>query len=236
MSILRLETNFAGQITTGIEEDTTLTSTLEFVSQQLIFWRDDPDRAKEEGEDRLNLQLCKFLDSKARATFPMIRFDHEEYQTERRRVDLSASPVKTTFIGAKQHTIYDPFLVMECKRLPPPTHGREKEYVTGGSESRTGGIQRFKLGLHGSELNDVAIIGYLQKESTTYWYQTINKWISDLCGGIASDGCVWSDNEELEFLYEDNTNGIANYQSTHNRMGSKLSNQIKIRHLWVVML
>ncbi len=106
-----------GEITSGIKSRTFQLTIINFVYQQLPIWRDDTNRPDEQSEDKLNLQLCKFLDSCARKDFPMVRFNHEEYQTDQRRVDLSASPAKNIFLEAKPYTIYDPVLVLECKRL-----------------------------------------------------------------------------------------------------------------------
>jgi len=200
-----------GQITSGIDRNTLAFKTINFVRAQLPIWRDDPDRPDEQSEKRLNLQLCKFLETCARNDFPMVRFDHEEYQTGRRSVDLAASLVETTVIGARQHTIYDPILVIECKRLPAPSHDREKEYVTGGKENKSGGIQRFKLGHHGGDLDIAVMIGYVQERSAREWQHDINKWISD----------------HNVFL--------ASYRSVHSRTGHKPGNEIKIHHLWIAM-
>src|ERR1700758_3304164 len=95
--------------------------TLQFVDEQLAKWRDDPDRKEDDSEEVLNAQLCKFLSVAARDQFPMIHFHHEERQTGRRRVDVSALPTKKLIIGATYHSIYDPFLVFEGKRLPAPS-------------------------------------------------------------------------------------------------------------------
>lgn len=225
----------SGNITSGITSENTLAlSTIDFVYQQLPSWRDDPDRPDEKSEDMLNLQLCKFLDSQARHDFPMVRFDREEPQASRRRVDLSASPVEAMVIGAKQHSIYDPFLVFEGKRLPAPSSDREKEYVTG-HDQKTGGIQRFKLGLHGAEIVQAAMIGYIQARSLREWHEEINKWIAELCGGIITDECDWNDGETLEQIDEDRSKRIASYHSVHSRSGSKTGVEIIIYHLWITM-
>ena len=224
-----------GKITSGIT--TTLSKkTIEFVYSMLTEWRDDPDRPVEEAEPRLNLQLCKFLTSrKIRDLYPMVSFIHEEYQNSRRSVDLSALPTERTLIDAKQYSIYDPFLVFECKRLPAPEKRRAREYVTGGKDETTGGIQRFKIGAHGAKLNQAVMIGYIQKSSPKAWHDNINKWITELAKGKMEDACDWNTNEALKLLNEDNSKGLANYWSLHNRTNSKLSSKIKINHLWVVM-
>jgi len=224
---------YTGKITSGIKLRTFQLAVITFIQQQLPIWRDDPDRIDEQSEDKLNLQLCKFLDSHARNILPMIRFDHEEYQTGRRRVDMSASPVKSIFLEAKPYTIYDPVLVLEGKRLPTPSSSREKEYVTGPTpEKINGGIQRFKLGLHGAKLNLVAIIGYVQGHSICHWHRKINGWISELASNPIGDGCIWNVNETLKPLEEDKTKGIANCHSVHRRT---FGNKIDIHHLWIAM-
>ena len=224
-----------GHITSGIEPDALIHDTIEFVRRQLVPWRDDPDRPKGTSEPKLNLQLCKFLDSRARNDFPMVRFDHEENQPARRSVDLSASPVEPITIGARLHTIYDPFLALECKRLPAPSKDREQEYVTGGIKQKSGGIQRFKLGLHAPDLTLAVMIGYVQQQSMSYWHAHINKWITELSSSTMQDYCIWNERERLQTLYEDTIQGIASCKSVHNRTGHVSNDEVTIHHLWVVI-
>lgn len=235
MNSSQLENQSSGQITSGIVQKTLSHKTINFVCSQLPAWRDDPERRSEDSEDKLNLQLCKFLDCRARNEFPMVRFDHEEYQFRDRRVDLSASPVQAIILDAKLYTKYDPILVLECKRLPAPSKEREKEYVTGTNEKKSGGIQRFKLGLHGADLEIVVIVGYLQKRTARYWHNEINSWILELTSGKINDGCVWDNDETLEILDEDMPKGLTSYRSVHVRTGSQISTKIVIHHLWVTM-
>lgn len=95
MNIMNPDVLSIGQLKldTDKRSDRLAEKTILFISQQLPNWRDDKNRPDELSENKLNLQLCKFLNVHARHCFPMIRFDHEEYQTGRRSVDLSASPV-----------------------------------------------------------------------------------------------------------------------------------------------
>lgn len=203
--------------------------------QQLPAWRDDPDRPDEESENKLNPHLCKFLDSRARSNFPMVRFNHEEPQAARRSVDLSASPAEATVIGARPYTIYEPVIVLECKRLPPPSKGREREYVTGGKRAVKGGIQRFKLGLHGAGLDRVGMIGYVQERSACDWHSDINGWILELASDTGADACVWKTSEILGPLDECTSRGLASCQSLHSRSDGESSEEIAIHHLWIVM-
>lgn len=223
-----------GRISFGISQGELPRRTIQFVYDCLPAWRDDADRPNEQSEKKLNLQLCKFLDSKARNDFPMVRFDHEEYQSGRRTVDLSASPSEAMTIDAKFHTKYDPFLVLEGKRLPAPVKGREMEYVTGFGRI-SGGIQRFKLGLHGKAYEIVAIIGYIQKETPKFWYAEVRKWILELASGDVEDQCSWDRSEILRLFKSDDSGSISRCMSDHPRTGYGSTKRIDIHHLWVEM-
>lgn len=166
--------------------------------------------------------------------FAMVCFHHEEYQTGRRRVDLSATLAEATTIDARDYTIYNPFLVFEGKRLPAPSAHRKMEYVTSG-ESKKGGIQRFKLGLHGADVSVAGMIGYVQEQSCSYWHQLINEWICDLADGSISDVCPWKTAEMLGHLEQDAANGIAACESVHDRAGNVVRGSIRLHHLWVGM-
>src|SRR5258706_2766108 len=93
-----------GQITSGLATNTLADKTLEFVRDELPNWRDDPTRPAEESEERLNAQLCKFLNVASRQNFPMVYFHHEENQTRNRSIDFSALPSASQFIGSTFHS------------------------------------------------------------------------------------------------------------------------------------
>ena len=222
-----------GQISDG-PIDALLDRTLEFVHEELARWRDDPDRAPVEAEEHLNAQLCKYLNVAATHRFPMVLFCHEEKQTGTRRVDISAVPTSGRFIAQTYHTIYDPFLVFEGKRLPAPSRDREKEYVTGGTE-KCGGIQRFKLGLHGAQQETAAIIGYIQRGKLETWRNQINEWICQLANETTILEEQWLSDEQLSELEADYERRVARASSRHRRVANAVSSEIRIRHLWIVM-
>lgn len=223
-----------GHITTGVEQGNLVFQAVGFVRTQLPAWRDDPHRQAEQAEERLNSQLCKFLNSRARHDFPMVYFHHEEFQTGRRRVDLSVLTTESSLIGARMHSIYDPFLVFEGKRLPAPTSDRQIEYVSG-NDRRNGGIQRFKLRLHGATLEVAGMIGYLQDGSPGSWHQDINQWIAELASGARQDVCAWASTEVLGELSEDKVARISWCRSDHARIANGTSASIRLHHLWVLM-
>ena len=236
MRRIKSKTSSIGQITCGINLKTFVLKTITFVHDQLPAWRDDPNRTNEQSEKKLNLQLCKFLDSKARKVFPMVCFYHEEYQTCRGSIDLSASLAESKVIEAKTYSIYDTILVLEGKRIPAPSSDREKEYVTGTTSGKiSGGIQRFKLGIHGAKHNLVAMIGYVQDRSASHWHKKINGWISELVSNPIGDGCIWTADEILKAFERDTSRGVYSYCSIHSRTGDLVNNEIELHHLWIIM-
>jgi len=217
-----------GRITKGIELNTLVLRTIAFMQQQLPAWRDDPNRKSEQAENRLTAQLSKFLNRHA----SMILFTAQEPQSGSCSIDLSVTLINTMFIDGRQYTYYDCFLYIECKRLPtPPPKKREREYVTGGNTSRSGALQRFKLGLHARDHNRTVVIGYVQKRSCAEWHRTINSWIDDLINGNEQDDCDWHEGEQLKGYAED-PQGLARCESLHPRQGKQ---DIRVIHLWVDM-
>ena len=62
----------------------------------------------------------------------MVRFKHQDQQTRTHTVDLGVHGLeKITIVDTRGYTIYQPFLVIEAKRLPAPSKDREREYIVG---------------------------------------------------------------------------------------------------------
>jgi hypothetical protein len=129
------------------------------------------------------------LNACVRKTELNIQFAHEEQQGNRRSIDLSVS----YDYAARYNEI---ITVFECKRLPEEEKNRKDEYVTG-HEKRTGGIQHFKLELHGKNHNLVGMIGYVQKYSCPEWQITVNDCINSLCGEPDENSLIWDTDEHL---------------------------------------
>jgi hypothetical protein len=132
-------------------------------------------------------------------------------------------------IEGRSYSLLDPFLVLEGKRLPPPKPDREREYVTGG-DKKSGGIQRFKLALHGALLRHAGMIGYVQRDSFDDWFTSINVWITDL----AESTSEWSQEDCLSELTTDVANRVASCISVHTRVDA-VTGKIHLSHLWVDM-
>ena len=166
----------------------------------------------------------------------MIIFGHEEPQASHRHADVSALPSESVVIKARPHTIYDPVLVIECKRIPAPSEDREREYVTGTDPKKlSGGIQRFKLGQHGGQMDMAAMVAYVQEGIPHQWLQKVNDWILELVDKPIGDGCPWSTDDILKEMQEYTSNDVASYHSVHDRSGTVTSSRIELHHLWIMM-
>ena len=96
------------------------------------------------------------------------------------------------FYKGEEGRTNEPLFIVEAKRLTTtfPIE-RKKEYVIGATDN--GGIERFKLGIHGKGHSECGIVGYIEEEDADYWLKTINKWIEDL----AKDDAFWNTDEKI---------------------------------------
>ena len=124
--------------------------------------------------------------------------------------------------------------VFEGKRLTKQLQkNRRREYVIGheekGKHKTCGGIERFKFGIHGAELDCAGgaggMIGYIQDGTSESWQNKINTWICELCRIPCSP--AWSMQEQLE--YRKSNGRISEYLSIVNRTKDALH----LTHLWI---
>ncbi len=209
---------------------------MDFIAEQLPGWRDHPDRPTEFAETTLTEHLCDYLNGVANFSTD---WSHVQFRTETgdesragRKIDLSVKPRGVDiFIEGRRHTQFQALFPIECKRLPtPPGKDRdEREYVFT-KNGTTGGIQRFKLGLHGASHSFAAMIGYVQGLSFSYWLNQINGWIHDLSLKHKS---AWSGSDALKALTDDPVLGISTLHSSHDRKGLGIC---EVRHVWISMI
>ena len=219
--------NRIGHLSQTAIHDNLVERTITFIWNCLIPWQNDPDRVYVEAEEELNAQFHNFIQAKAVQEFPMVLFQHEQRQEGRRRVDISAKPTNPTIIQGCRYSCYDPFLVIEGKRLPAPDKSREREYVTGDNKI-TGGIQRFKKGQHGKDHEKAIILAYLQRGASDEWYSTINSWIEGLSESHPEE---WDKSELLEDFQ--NSTQTSRMKSRHPRPQNCQSEKIQLLHFWV---
>jgi hypothetical protein len=114
--------------------------------------------------------------------------------------------------------------------LPAPAKDREREYLSGHAK-RSGGVQRFKLALHGAALVRGMIVAYLQRDTALSWLDTLNGWIREFARVPHTEHDAWDDDDLLRDFVEhpDNT---AQCDSDHARV---TGNRVRLHHAWVKM-
>jgi len=119
-----------------------------------------------------------------------------------------------------------PLFVVEAKRLPAPNNKkvREKEYVVGCKDN--GGVERYKKEIHGKQLDECGMIGFIEKYSQTYWLNIINKWIKDL----AENECEWED-DELLTIKESEIDFAYLLSIAHRKISNK---DVLLHHWWII--
>lgn len=226
---MRQRPNSMGRLAINAVDNTLIERTVTFIWDSLLPWRDDAEREYAEAEEDLNAQFQNFIQVRAGDLFSMVHFQHEQRQTERRRVDIAAKPTKATIINGMTYTKYQPFLVVEGKRLPAPSKARKQEYVTGGVK-QSGGIQRFKLGLHGKDHATAVLVGYIQKQDARHWYSQVNGWIGELA---QSDPQQWDADEILTAFASADKGSRARAESNHPRSKPHRIAPIQLFHFWI---
>ena len=176
-------------------------------------------------EEELNEELGKMLNyySKDKAFIFQAETIQKPQKGRDRRVD----------IGAFMHYAdANPFFTIEAKRLLSSfSKKREKEYVLGVDPKKiSGGIERFKSNVHGVNLPQSALVGYVQDNDSKYWYGAINKWIRGLIAGTIASPLSWDSNDLLK-----NTCGLSNGKLAVFKSRSEKINKTKIslRHYFV---
>jgi len=209
---------------------------LGLIADELPNWRDDPERPYNTSETALTEHLCDYLTSVARKApgWDILQFRTEaaDEQMRTRKLDIAPKPCGAViWIEGRRHTQYDPLLPIECKRLPSPRDANrdEREYVFS-KYSSTGGIQRFKLGLHGAGHTVGGMIAYVQEETAAIWDKRVTQWIEGL---IESGELGWTTKDLIELERAIASTRITLFHSSHARQNGL--SDIKLRHLWIEM-
>ncbi len=209
-----------------------------FIERELPIWRDRPDRPNLDDEPHLNELLCGHLNSASRRqSFDLIQFMNEPVQSAGRRGDIAVKPQGTIRVEGRNYTDFEQLLPIECKRLPTPpgSHRSDLEYVAGVPGHRTGGIERFKHGLHGVENDHALMIAYVQAETLDHWFGAINQRLDELASNGAAGG-LWRPTEALSCEHSVNPATVGRYQSQHRRHSPPAtSGQVVMQHLWLMM-
>lgn len=121
------------------------------------------------------------------------------------------------FYPAEQGKSKKSLFSVEAKRLPTPGgRDREKEYVLG----EGGGIERFKMELHGKGLFHCGMIAFIEKQDFAYWYSKINSWIESAPSG-------WDTEERLSGFTPNVT------WAKSSSLVKRKSDYLNLFHFWI---
>ncbi|MEK6321438.1 MAG: hypothetical protein AABN33_07120 [Acidobacteriota bacterium] len=184
-----------------------------------------------QNEKGITNRLCKILNC-----HKLLYFHHEGMQDESTgtspSVDVEAVTTTATAFEARSYAPEETLMAIEAKRLPsPPPSSREREYLIG-SNQKSGGVERFKLGIHGKNAAAWTMLGYVQKQDFPTWYQKVNSWIEEMASNRDLSG-LWESTEKLTFLVQGAT--TARYRSRNKRRCDGEVDIIEIVHLWVLL-
>lgn len=201
--------------------------------------------AKLRNEKDLCAELGKRLNFAAYAEIFSFYPEDPEDESTTRTLDYGAYPKIHFVVGSRLLGATDRLYGLEAKRLPTHTSPinqpeREREYVVGHWNLRrskakriSGGIERFKEGLHGNSLDRVGMIAFIQKNDLRHWLAEINGWINDLIHSppLESHQARWT---ESDWVHEAavETLEVAELRSVHER---RLLPQIRITHFWLML-
>jgi hypothetical protein len=136
--------------------------------------------------------------------------------------NFSEGRVDFYFYWKEESATTESFFDVEAKVLTRFPEKRKREYVIG--ENKNGGIERFKIEKHGKGLQQCGMLGFIEKFTSEYWFETINSWILEL----STTDNNWNNNEVLtikekkhDYLYSIST----------SQRGT--SSNVFLHHFWI---
>jgi hypothetical protein len=216
---------------TGPPQNTHFKKVVEVIKTILPKFADSAMNDGIENEKGLNSRLTRFIINTADKESFLAQPESMEDET---RGDSPAVDIGIYLKVNPDTGIVPPRItVFEGKRLSTKLPKKRcREYVIGreekGKHVPCGGIERFKLNIHGSKLHCAGMIGYIQDDTAEIWHEKINTWIHELCD--QSSEPAWSEQEKLNLK---KTNGrVTEYESVVKRTDSEL----QMTHLWISLL
>jgi hypothetical protein len=206
---------------------------------------------KKKGEKELAVSLCKRLIAFGDDKGVLFTFFNEDPDINKksRTDDMAVIPsvgMAYLKVGPHYYDCEDQLYIIEAKRLPPPPSragqdDRSREYVISDWEhcsylkkSRTGGIERFKEGLHGGAFARSAMVAFVQQGTPDGWLEKVNSWIDELVGKtIPTHKACWGKDDLLRPLSGSAKAGLSEFQSKHFRPPGR--GHISLRHYWLLL-
>lgn len=200
---------------------------IEFIEDALFLFQKQFKGEVDTSEEDLNEQLGKTLNYKSKQLQLPFLFQAEAIQKQKRgqnrKVDIGVF---------KHYAEINPFFTIEAKRLTTSLpKAREKEYVIGNNPKKlSGGIERFKHNLHGTDLTESALIAYVQKETSKNWFNKINNWINQLMIKEIDSILNWDLNDLLTNTCEFKDTRLTNFVSINEKTDKT---KINLNHYFI---
>ena len=219
----------------GPEIDASIITVVGCVEQVLIDFSNKYANSKIINEKGLTQKLIHMLTVHALRKYHPFYFEKEYMEIPERgdspQVDIAAISTLEEGIVIDSKTYQgESFFSMEAKRLANLGSKRLMEYLIGRFEkakyNSCGGVERFKQGIHGRNLNYGAILGYVQENDFAYWYDLINSWVDELINEKFFSPVNWLPKDELQKEYIKST--TAKFLSVNSRK----DDSITLFHLW----
>lgn len=225
----------SGLISLGLEVDTSVLAVLNFLEKNLSNFTIKNKGLINHNEEGLTEKLIIYLERK-RITEPFLFFNEKKEDNSyggSPRVDIGVlSKSQTITVKDTTYGEDDAFFKIEAKRLSNLGKARRQEYLIGRYDDEkyrnTGGVERFKKGIHGRKLHYGGMIGYVQRESFEHWFSTINTWIDQL---IVEKPKFWTTKDKLKKEYA--KKHIAKYYSLNLRQFEPKVDDILLFHYWI---
>jgi hypothetical protein len=205
------------------------------IERVLIDFSDKYTNSKIKNEKGLSQKLVQMLSIHALRKCHPFRFEKEYMEIPERgdspQVDIAAISIleEGILIGAKGYE-GESFFSMEAKRLANLGSNRLMEYLIGryekGKYKNCGGVERFKQGIHGRNIDYGAIIGYVQDYDFVHWHGQLNSWIKELINKKLFSPVDWMPKDKLQKEYIKST--TAKFISINSRR----DDSITLFHLW----
>ena len=223
----------SGNISEGIEADGSIKAVIDFISINFARFAATNLDLHTLNEKGISQKLCIFLIRSAKG-HPF--FFHAEYMED--IIDGNSPQVDigmilhdgSITISDREYSEDNSFFSIEAKRLPTPKN-REKEYVIG-NQSCSGGMERFKKGIHGSLLKYACIIGYVQEQNFDHWYLKINSWIDELAKDQNEQ--LWSETDKIH--WKGNNKGsicVELFSKNSRESDGNYLDEINLYHFWI---
>lgn len=187
---------------------------------------------KDENENEITDRFCKKLNITRPYELPLY-FHHQNLENSKDGTSTDFAVFETRPY-ADMSASSKSLVKFEAKRLTPKLgKNREKEYVVGEYNDgvcikNSGGIERFKNGRHGKDVEYGGIIGYIQYETPDYWIEKVNGWIEEQIIKSSDKDLLW---EKEDLLIDEPAYGtVSCYSSISCRLSDK---EIKFKHFWI---